>query len=205
MQRYSGMSFIICVFLLAGCSSTTSKKIATAKMHNICPTLKKKPEWYRSARAASKRWGTSPQVLLAMVHKESGFRHNARPVNPSPKKGKKSKYLSSAYGFAQALDGTWNHYKRHTGRHKARRDNFNDSIHFMAWYNHQSISQCKIRKNDAYNLYLAYHEGHGGFNKRTHKKKKGILRYAKEVEAQAKAYQVQLKQCPVTTQKNKRH
>ena len=43
----------------------------------------------------------------------------------------------------------------------ADRDDFNDAIDFIGWYNDQSSRRSKISKSDAYNLYLAYHEGQG--------------------------------------------
>ena len=35
---------------------------------------------------------------------------------------------STAYGYAQALDGTWKEYRQETGRRFATRDNIRDGI-----------------------------------------------------------------------------
>ncbi len=191
---------LLSVFL-GGCWSPRPKKQSQRPKctSNICSVIQANPDWYQHTEKAARQWGTSTPVIMAIIQKESGFRHDARPVKPQKKSknGKKSKpqYLSSAYGYAQALNGTWDHYRRDTGRHRARRDNFADCVQFIGWYNAQSHKKCRIKKNDAYNLYLAYHEGHGGFNKKTHKKKKGIVSYARRVESQAKLYDTQLKQC----------
>ncbi|WP_330925534.1 transglycosylase SLT domain-containing protein [Candidatus Sororendozoicomonas aggregata] len=199
MVFIQGIRFLLCIGLLVGCSAQPPKikTLPPKNTHDICALIKRKPQWYRLAQAAAQRWGTSPHILLAIIQGESGFKHNARPLRAA-KGRKQKKYLSSAYGFAQALDATWSQYCKHTGKRGARRDNFEDCVHFIGWYNNRSTRQCGIRKNDSYNLYLAYHEGHVGFNKRTHKKKKAILHYARGVAAQANAYKKQLKRCQVS-------
>ena len=77
---------------------------------------------------------------------------------------------ASAKGYSQAIDGTWDQYKRSTGRFAAdRTHDFGDAADFVGWYIDQSASKSQIKKTDAYNLYLAYHEGHnvvGWFSKR---------------------------------------
>ena len=45
----------------------------------------------------------------------------------------------------------------------ADRDDFGDTIDFIGWYNNVSNEQLGIDKQDAFRLYLAYHEGHGGY------------------------------------------
>ncbi len=196
MFFFQCIGLLLCVGLLAGCGTQSPeiKNLPQKNTHDICVLIKRKPQWYRLAQTAAKRWDTSPHILLAIIQKESGFKYNARPLCTS-KGFKQKKYRSSAYGFAQALDGTWSDYCRHIGKRGARRDNFEDCVHFIGWYNDRSTRQCRIRKNDSYNLYLAYHEGHRGYNKRTHRKKKAILHYARGVAAQARAYEKQLKQC----------
>ena len=62
-------------------------------------------------------------------------------------------------------------------------------------YNAQSQKRSKIRLNDPYNLYLAYHEGHGGFNRGTYKKKTWLRNTAQQVSNRAAMYSRQLPQC----------
>ena len=52
-----------------------------------------------------------------------------------------------------------------------------------------------ISKNDTYNQYLAYHEGHNGWKKKTYNSKDWLINVAKEVELTSNKYNNQLKQC----------
>ncbi|HIG89247.1 MAG TPA: hypothetical protein EYQ04_04670, partial [Candidatus Thioglobus sp.] len=63
------------------------------------------------------------------------------------------------------------------------------------WYINQSKKRSGISKSDAYNQYLAYHEGHGGFNKKSYLAKDWLMKVAKGVEKNAKRYKKQLNQC----------
>ncbi|HAW17359.1 MAG TPA: hypothetical protein DCW89_03625 [Oceanospirillaceae bacterium] len=53
----------------------------------------------------------------------------------------------------------------------------------------------KIRPSDTYNLYLAYHEGNGGFAKKSYLAKPWLLKVAKNVANQAERYRSQLAFC----------
>ena len=55
-------------------------------------------------------------------------------------------------------------YKSKTGNKNASRANFYDISDFIGWYTTQSENIVGISKNDFYNQYLAYHEGHGGWH-----------------------------------------
>ena len=57
-------------------------------------------------------------------------------------------------------------------------------------------------KNDVLNHYLAYHEGRGGFQKKTYNKKKWLLNVAKKVQNQAAIYTKQIKSCKLSKNKN---
>ena len=180
----------ICLATLLGCSSAPPKN-----QDDICAIFGEKKGWYKKARAASKRWGTAIPVMMAFAHQESGFRANAKPprtkilwIFPGPRQ-------ASAFGFAQAIDATWKAYKRSTGRRGADRNDFADAMDFIGWYNDQSQRINKIKKTDAYNLYLAYHEGQGGFKKRSFAKKQWLKDVATKVTARSNAYASQLQTC----------
>jgi len=102
---------------------------------------------------------------------------------------------SSAYGYAQASNETWDLYRKSTGNTWADRDDFGDAVDFIGWYGNVSFKKCRIPKSDAYHLYLAYHEGHGGFNRKTYKKKSWLLQVARKVQKRANRYKVQLASC----------
>uniref|UniRef100_UPI00248E3794 transglycosylase SLT domain-containing protein n=1 Tax=Parendozoicomonas sp. Alg238-R29 TaxID=2993446 RepID=UPI00248E3794 len=118
---------------LVGCASTTPPR----KPHNLCAVFKEKPSWHRAAKKASKRWGTPVQVMMAIMYQESSYRHDVRPPRPwflfipLPRN-------SSAYGYAQAQDGTWDMYLREVAPWFADRDDFEDAIDFIGWYTYKS-------------------------------------------------------------------
>jgi len=181
---------LLLVILLTGCVTSPPSRV-----DNICHIFKEKDGWYEDARDAEKHWGSSIPVMMAIMHQESRFRPKAKPPRtkilwlfPGPRK-------SSAYGFSQAKDDTWNWYKKKAGSWGADRDKFSDAIDFIGWYNHQSRRLSKIKLDDAYHLYLAYHEGHGGFNRRTFKNKGWLKGVAKKVSSRAATYQRQLNGC----------
>ena len=68
------MITIIILLVLGGCTSKPPKNT-----NNLCEIFTEKKTWYKQARKASKRWGTSIPVMMAFAHQESGFRANARP------------------------------------------------------------------------------------------------------------------------------
>jgi len=151
--------------------------------------------WYRSVKAVEKKYDIPVHVLLAVVYQESRFASDAKP--PREKLFGIVPWFrpTTAYGFAQAVDGTWDWYKLKTGNHNADRDDFDDAVDFMGWYMNQSNKRSGVAKSDAYHQYLAYHEGHGGFNKKTYQKKPWLMKVARKVENNAKRYNRQLNQC----------
>ncbi len=187
---FKTMNTIIILLVLGGCTSKPPKNT-----NNLCEIFTEKKTWYKQARKASKRWGTSIPVMMAFAHQESGFRANARPprkkilwVLPGPRP-------ASAFGFSQAIDSTWKAYKKSSGRRGADRNDFGDAMDFIGWYNDQSQNINKISKTDAYNLYLAYHEGHGGFRKRSFEGKQWLKNVAEKVSSRSDLYARQLQNC----------
>jgi len=102
---------------------------------------------------------------------------------------------SNAYGYSQAKDGTWLQYERASGNYGADRDDFDDAIDFVGWYNDVSHRRNGIPKDDAFRLYLAYHEGHGGYERQTYRSKQWLMDVARKVDRKAKQYNTQLKAC----------
>ena len=66
---------------------------------------------------------------------------------------------------------------------------------FIGWYGDLIHRRTGVGKEDAYNLYLAYHEGPGGFARRSHQGKPWLLDVARKVEARARLYQIQYLGC----------
>ena len=180
---------VVAVVLLAGCAPGQPKD-----PNNICYILKDNKGWYKDAKKARKRWGLPVHVGFAFVHRESTFVADAKP----PRKrilGVPLGRTSSAYGYAQATDEAWSDYKKDTGRRFVKRSNFSDALDFIGWYNDRSNKRLRLRKNDTYNLYLAYYNGHSGYAKGAWKKSSTIKGYAKKASRQAAIYGKQLRRC----------
>lgn len=108
---------------------------------------------------------------------------------------------SSAYGYSQALDSTWAAYRREAGTIFSQRDRFEHAIDFVQWYMHKSWQINRVKKTDAYNQYLNYHEGWGGFSRGSYNSKRWLTGAARKVKARAAAYRRQFQSCQPALQK----
>lgn len=181
---------VLVVLLCSGCATSTPQN-----RQDLCALFEEKTDWYEEAKTAAERWNSSIPIIMAIMYQESGFVARARPartrilwVIPGPRP-------SDAYGYPQAKDATWAWYTDKSGNRLAARHNFADAADFIAWYNAQSLTLAGIKSTDPYNLYLAYHEGHGGFKRGTYKNKAWLLSTAKKVAARTQAYAGQLRGC----------
>jgi len=102
---------------------------------------------------------------------------------------------SSAYGYSQALDATWEDYRRGPGSRFAKRDDIDDATDFIGWYMSKSTESLGIARNDARNQYLAYHQGRSGYSRGSYRNKPWLIRIAGEVGARANLYESQLRSC----------
>ena len=185
--------------MLAGCATSPPKNL-----DNICSIFEEKPDWYRDARDSYRKWKVPIPVMMAIIYQESRYQANARPP--------RTKLLgfipwarpSTSYGYAQALEETWKVYIRNTGNRGADRDDFGDVMDFIGWYCDRSHRKCSISRRDAYNLYLAYHEGQDGFNGRTYRGKSWLQQVAWKVKRKASLYSAQLTRCRGKLEKRKR-
>ncbi|MGD2133691.1 MAG: hypothetical protein PVI23_12930 [Maricaulaceae bacterium] len=175
---------------LASCASPPSNT------SNACAIFAEKRGWWDAVRDSERRWGAPPSVQLAILYQESAFEHDARPprrrilfVIPGLRR------QSSSYGFAQATRSTWDWYKDETGRRSADRDSFRDATDFVGWYARKSRELSGIALDDARNQYLAYHEGHGGFNRGSYRGDRALIARADAVGARAARYEAQLEGC----------
>lgn len=174
----------------AGCVTSPPKRI-----QNICDIFDEKNGWYKDASKASKKWDSPIPVMMAIMYQESRFQPKAKPPRtkilwliPGPRK-------SNAYGFSQAKKETWAWYKKEAGSWGADRDDFGDAIDFIGWYNDKSRQRNKIKSDDAYALYLAYHEGHGGYARGSFRKKAWLRKVAQKVSRRSAIYASQLSSC----------
>ena len=199
MKRYKFcyIAFFILIFVLQSCATKPPEN-----PDNICLIFQEKRSWYKAAIRSEKRWKIPPYVFISFVHQESSFKSDARP--------EREKILgvipwfrpSTAVGYSQALTKTWDDYKDETGNTRANRKNFSDSADFIGWYASKGYYQ-GFEKTDARSLYLAYHEGYGGFEKKSYRKKQWLIKVADRVQARSTKYQKQYWGCAKELKKKK--
>jgi len=184
---------------VAGCSATNPPR----RIDDACSIFREKKGWYQDASEARKRWGVPIPIQLAFVRTESSFDGDARPPRHKILGFIPGSRPSDAKGYAQALESTWGEYRKAV-RGGADRDDFADAVDFIGWYNARSSEICGIPRDDAYSLYLAYHEGPMGYRRGTHRNKNWLLGTARRVATRAARYDSQLSQCEAEL-KPKRH
>ncbi len=177
-------------------AATACSTAPPSNQSNACAIFAEKDGWWDAVRDSERRWGVPAHVQLAIIKQESSFDDDAKP----PRK----KFLwvvptlareSSARGYAQATESTWEWYKREEGSRFARRDSFRSAAYFVGWYGDKSHELSRIDKDDARNLYLAYHEGHGGYNRGSWRNKPNLRATADRVADRAETYRRQIKSC----------
>ena len=65
----------------------------------------------------------------------------------------------------------------------------------MGWYTSKTQKVNGVSKWDAYNQYLNYHEGWGGFRRGSHLQKAWLLPVARKVDDRSRRYSMQYKGC----------
>ncbi|MDP0928148.1 lytic transglycosylase [Paracoccus onubensis] len=190
MNRFLKLAIVA---LVASCGGGNYK--APRNLDNACAIVAERPAYLNAMRKAERRWGIPVHVQMATIHQESKFIGNARTPH---------RYLlgvipmgrqSSAYGYSQALDGTWEEYVEKTGKRRARRDRIDDATDFMGWYMDGSARRLGISKLDATSQYLAYHEGRGGFSRGSYRSKGWLMNVANKVGSRSETYRMQLASC----------
>ena len=169
---------------------------------NICLIFEEKRSWYKAAIQTQKRWKIPPHVLMAVVFQESSFDSNAKPEREKLLGLIPWKRPSSAKGYSQALTNTWDDYKDETGNSRASRNSFKDSADFIGWYASKGYYQ-GFDSKDARSFYLAYHEGYGGFKKRTYRKKQWLIKVADRVQLRSGRYEAQYWKCSQSLKKKR--
>ncbi len=188
----SGTRLVVAAGLLMALTACSSRP--PAQPENLCQIFREKPEWHKAALKMNEKWGTPVHVVMAMMYQESSFVHDAQPPMqyflfiPTGR-------ASSAYGYAQVKDETWDDYQRETGNGWSDRDDFADAIDFMGWYTNKAQRLNGTSKWDAYGQYLNYHEGWGGYRRGSYRSKGWLMKVSRKVEARAQRYGAQYRQC----------
>ena len=181
---------VFALLMIVGCATSPPEQVG-----NVCDIFREKSGWHSDAKESRARWGVPISVSMAFMYQESRFIATAKPprkkifgVIPGPRP-------SDSYGYSQAKESTWDWYQRSTGNYGADRDDFGDAVDFIGWYNSVSHKELGISKQDAFRLYLAYHEGHGGYRKQSYRNKDWLIDVARKVDRQAQQYNSQLQGC----------
>lgn len=191
------LGYGLLAILISSCVSSRPNNV-----DNICSIFDGRRSWYKAAKSAEQRWGSPISVSMAIIYQESSFKARAKP--------ERNRFLwifpgarpSSAFGYAQALDSTWEDYERRSGNRRASRSDFSDAVDFVAWYNANSTRISGISKADARGLYFAYHEGNGGYQRGTYREKQWLLDAASRVQSNSNKFAIQLDACRSELDKN---
>ena len=181
--------YLIFFFFIISCSSIPKYP------SNACKIFGEKYLWYKHSKKSSEVYGAPIHVILAFVNKESGFNRWAKPKRNKLFKIIPYKRPSSSFGYSQAVNKTWELYKKETDNALALRTRFRDSVLFIGWYMKKTNEINKIPLNDSYRQYLNYYLGWGGYAKKVYKTDKKSIIFAKSVEKQSKIYRNQLREC----------
>ncbi|MEY4982701.1 MAG: hypothetical protein RIR62_967 [Pseudomonadota bacterium] len=191
MSRFLRASILL--MLLASCGG--GRFSAPRELDNACAIVAERPAYLRAMKATERRWGVPVHVQMATIHQESKFIGNARTPHRFALGIIPMGRQSSAYGYSQALDGTWEEYEDDSGSWNARRDRIDDATDFMGWYMDQSTRELGISKWDAQAQYLAYHEGRTGYRNQSYLGKPWLMDVSAKVASRAEMYRAQLSAC----------
>ncbi len=192
MSRFLRAGLVL--LLLASCGGG-ARYSAPRNLDDACALVRERPQYLHAMRATERRWDVPVWVQMAVIHQESKFVGNARTPHRFVLGVIPMGRQSTAYGYSQALDGTWEEYQREAGRSHARRDRIEDATDFMGWYFHQNMTRLGIPKTDAENQYLAYHEGRSGYAAKSYLGKPWLVDVAARVGKRAGMYREQLARC----------
>ena len=184
---------MVVLLVLGSCGSREYS--APRNLDDACSIVTERPQYLRAFRATERKYGVPVPVLMAIIYQESKFIGDNRTPHQYALGVIPIGRQSSAFGYSQALDGTWAEYQQASGGRGARRDDINDATDFMGWYMVQTTEETGVPLYDTKSQYLAYHDGRTGFLRGTWRSKAWLVRIANEVEARAVMYDAQLRAC----------
>jgi hypothetical protein len=193
MSRFLRATLV--VLCLASCGGGGGNYPAPRQLDDACAIIRERPQYLRAMTASERRWGVPIHVQMATIYQESKFVGNARTPHTFALGVIPMGRQSTAYGYSQALNGTWEEYQRSAGSRRSKRDDIADATDFMGWYMDQSASALGISKTDAEAQYLAYHEGRTGYASESYLGKPWLIEVAAAVGARSELYRMQLATC----------
>ncbi|MDD2869405.1 hypothetical protein [Neomegalonema sp.] len=165
------------------------------EISDVCRLMKARPHWWNALLDAERRWEAPPHLTLAIMWRESSFIADARPLKQGFFSFLPAQRLSSAYGYAQALDGTWAWYLRETTRKGARREAFADAADFIGWYLDRTRRDLALPFEEIFDHYAAYHQGHAGYARGGWRENPVVTTPARDVVRQAQIYERRMSDC----------
>lgn len=163
---------------------------------NLCEIFREHTAWYDYASNSQKRWGTPIATQMAFVYYESSFRSHAQPPRTRLWGFIPWRRPTTAYGYAQALDPAWGEYLAANGDGLFTvRTDMEYALDFVGWYNHLTHRELDIAFHKPRELYLAYHEGRGGYARKSFTRKPAVTALATRVQNRAFRYDNQLMSC----------
>ncbi|MBE2275187.1 MAG: lytic transglycosylase [Rhodobacteraceae bacterium] len=192
MSRFLRAGLVL--LLLASCGGG-GRFSAPRNLDDACAILRERPQYLRAMKATERRWGVPIHVQMAVIHQESKFIGNAQTPHRYALGIIPMGRQSTAYGYSQALNGTWEEYQKSAGGRGAKRDRIEDATDFMGWYFDQTTERLGIPKTDAEAQYLAYHEGRTGYSQQSYLAKPWLVDVADRVGARSVMYRQQLATC----------
>lgn len=193
-RAFAAIAIVATIAVTAAACSTTPRP-EPSEIADACALLKENRSWHRALRASAKEWGAPMGFQLAVIRQESSFDAKARPEREDGFLFFPGKRPSSALGYSQALDPTWEEYKQKTGNSGADRRKFHDSVDFIGWYFNTAGQRTGLGQYDYKAHYLAYHEGAGGYLRGTWRGKDWLVRAADRVASSAAKYESQIGAC----------
>ncbi|GIR11363.1 MAG: hypothetical protein CM15mP22_7830 [Gammaproteobacteria bacterium] len=128
---------------------------------------------------AQQKWGTEPSTVMAIIRQESSFKPNAAPDREKilelflGKDLHQQKVISGSKFYMGRL-------QKRNRKFRASRSSFSSSVDFIGWYLSKAPS-ARIQPQEVDKLYLAYHEGYGGYKRETYKGKSWLIDTARKV------------------------
>ena len=185
---------LLVVLVVASCGGGRDST-PPRELDNACSILNQRPHYERAFARTERRWGVPVNVQMAVMHQESKFVGTAKTPHRYALGIIPLGRQSSAEGYSQALDGTWEEYQRETGNRFAKRTDIDDAADFMGWYMAETTLKLGIPLTDARNQYLAYHEGRTGYARGSYQSKSWLISVAQRVAVRADLYATQLAYC----------
>ena len=186
---------LLCSLFASGCSVPQPSMSART---NICQLFNEQPSWYKVMRKAEIKHQVPLALTASIIQQESSFQQSAKPPYSTYVLGIIPwQRASSAVGYAQAIDVTWQRYLDENNRSSwwASRESFSDSVDFVGWYVHDIMNRTHLPPTSPKQIYLAYHEGVGGYTRGSYKQKSELDAISTQVQNRAILYQKQWDAC----------